>query len=750
MNKTNPLSCTIANRTITVTPETSRAFRVQAGTGTAANTPGTHLDPARKGGRTQQTDDAITTRGGTLRLSHGGRHLVLLDAEDRRLLALYPHRHHIELRSARAGLCYGGADATPTPATADAALGKRLTRHKALKPHVGNGVSVVPWLWHTGGWALLLLTEDGPGSIRWLDKKGRGFKISNTRSATDLVVMPAADMASALQALGELTGFAPVPPLWALGFLHSRWGYRDADEIRRTQETFRAHKHPVDAFIYDFEWCIPRPDYGFKAHGRKTFADFAWNPRLFPDPVEDMAEARRHGIRTIGIRKPRLANTFLLRKAGKCGWRLKDWKRIKGKWAPLHDAISSRVIDFRVPEVRAWYWRRNRRFIEDGMAGWWNDEGEQFPTLYYWWNRAQADGQAQDFPNTRFWSINRSYSMGLARTGAAVWTGDSKTRWKDLRIEVYKTLNYGIAGMPWTACDLGGFSGDPTPELMARYMQMGVFFPIMRTHSCCENKARVPWGFGPDAETAIRKALEWRYRLLPYINSLAHETAETGKPLARPMVLEFPGKPFQEECEQWMFGPSILAAPVLDRGGKRKVTLPGGTTWYDLATGAPCKGGRTLELKCGLEDLPAWQRGGSVLPLAPVLQHTGELAGRPLELRVATGANADFRQVEDDGESLDYRRGRKLVTRWRWNEKTRTLRGRVTGEYAGMPKRRAWTLRFLGVGPVSTVLINGKPLHKARTPGKPGSRTWYVEDDTTLVVTTGQVGSADGLTVTLR
>jgi len=746
MKQARSITLTVGQRSLNLSAVLDGAFRLHAAP--ASHPPpadGTYLDPKRRRPRVRAGRKRLVTSAASLRVSGKGGRVALLDADGELLLTARTHGTFIELRSRKAGVCYGGADSRP-------GRGKSvtMTKHCTVKTGVGNGISVVPFLWHTSGWAVLALAEDDPASIRPADDKGRVFRVANTRKVTDLVIMAGRTMDEALRRLAELTGPAPVPPLWAMGFMHCRWGYASMAEIRSAWHGFRDRRHPIDAFIYDFEWYTHRPDYKLTPSGRSDYSDFGWNPRIFSDPIEDLAEARALGIRTIGIRKPRLGNRALLQKLAERGWRLTSWSMGQGKRTAHSSRMASRTLDFRIEDVRTWYWKRNRRFMEDGMVGWWNDEGEQFPTLYYWWNRAQVDGQAADFPNTRFWSINRAYSAGLARLGAAVWTGDSKTGWNDLRIEVFKILNYGIAGMPWAACDLGGFDGNPGRELMTRYMQMGVFFPIMRTHSCLNDIVRLPWNFGAKAEDAIRKALEWRYRLLPYTYSLAHETAATGKPIARPMALEFPGKPFRDEWEQWMFGPAILAAPVLDRGGRRRVRLPRGCDWYGIETGTRVRGGRALEMKCQLSDMPAWQRGGSILALAPVLQHTGELRGQPIEIRVAAGGNAEFTLFEDDGVSLDHQLGKKLTTRWKWTDRTRTLRSEAVGSFAGMPKQRCWTIRVLGCGPVGAVRLNGKPVAQARRLPAARRRAWYPASDGSLVVTTGRLAATGKLVLEIR
>jgi alpha-glucosidase len=737
------LADTCHGRELTVSAETGGAFRVRyslASQPPAAD--GTMLAPCRPRSVASIKKTVLSTAAGSVHFSSSGRSLSVFTPAGSRLFTLYLEQDHILLKSEKKGDCYGGGDAGQERFPGNRVRNKpfSLTKKVRIKSLLGNGVSVVPFMWQSSGWALLLLAEDAAAEIRPMDKSGKMFRLQNTRALTDLVVMPAATLAEAVTWLADISGHAPVPPRWVLGFMHSRWGYKSFEEIQETWRAFRSRKHPVDAFIYDFEWYTPKPDYKLPAGGRRDFDDFGWNCRIFYDPVDQLAESRALNIRTVVIRKPRLGNSNQLKKAQERGW------RIAGRKTEIEEPADARTLDFRNPELRKWYWERNRPLMEQGVDAWWNDEGEQFPSLYYWWNRAQQDGQQRDFPCTRFWSINRAYSIGLARTGASVWTGDTRSGWNDLRKECLKVLNAGLCGMPWITCDLGGFSGDPTPELMVRYMQMGVFFPIMRTHSTTGRTPRTPWNFGEEAEDAIRRALQWRYRLLAYTNSLAHETSRTGIPLARPMLLEFPRKMFNNVWEQWMYGPAILAAPVLDEGGRRIVHLPRGCSWYDLETNESVRGGRKLKINCKLNRIPAWQRSGSIIPISPVIQHSGELELQTLELRVATGNDVCFTMVEDDGFTPACQKGAKLKTMWTWNERLRKLTSRVAGSFDGLPASRSYSIRVLGCAKVTSIFLNGKELQQGRN----HMRGWSLAGEGNILIATGNLLATAPITIRLQ
>jgi alpha-glucosidase len=214
-------------------------------------------------------------------------------------------------------------------------------------------------------------------------------------------------------------------------------------------------------------------------------------------------------------------------------------------------------------------------------------------------------------------------------------------------------------------------------------MEAGVFFPVMRTHSSIGSTPHFPWLFGTNAVNAIRDALDLRYRLIPFYYSLAHETYATGLPLMRPLVMEFPDDPKAANLsDEWMMGDSLLAAPILQPGDKRSVYLPAGR-WYAFGSNLPLEGKRALEVTAGLDEIPVYVRAGSILPLGPVIQHTGQLPGGPLELQIYPGKDAVFTLVEDDGESKDYLKDQIRRTTFSWKDAAGRLTWKRDGRYSG-------------------------------------------------------------------
>ncbi len=553
-----------------------------------------------------------------------------------------------------------------------------------------NGGAALPQYWSSAGYGVLVLGPDdnAPGAWKADAASGRvDWQIPGT--GMDLYLFPAPDLYAWLRADAELTGFAPVPPRWSFGYMQSRWGWTDKTYLDDTLTRFRQDQLPVDTFIVDFEWYTNTPDYEVKPEGQTAFADFDWNPKLFPDPQAQIAGFARQGLHLVGIRKPRLGNSENLRLAREKGWILP-----RNPDDPNGEGIRSRNLDFSRPDVRAWWGSNNRKFLEDGMAGFWNDEGETVFDEYSFWNLAEVTLQRQVRPDGRFWSLNRSFIPGMQRFGAAVWTGDVESQWNILARTPGELLSIGLSGMPYSACDIGGYSGEPSPEMLTRWMQAGVFFPVMRAHSSHHNTPRFPWLYGPEAEVAIRKALDLRYQLIPYYYSVSHANHATAAPLMRPLVMEFPAdEKAAALTDEWLMGRGLLAAPVLNQGGARSVYLPEGR-WFEFGSTHAVQGPQTVQVSAKLEEIPVYVRDGTLLPLGPVVQSTGQVTDAPLELQVYGGRDATFDFVEDDGETVSYQRGNVRTTAFSWNEQTRTLSWKITGPYAGERVFRAMKVVF--------------------------------------------------------
>ena len=550
-------------------------------------------------------------------------------------------------------------------------LASKALEKDQSKSSSGNGTAGVPYFWNTSGYSSFAVSVNDNKPATWArPKNANTLTWSFIGKTANLYLWPAKTMQAGAKGYVELTGRPKLPPRWAFGYLQSKWGWSDSAYVADVASKFRSHKLPVDAFIFDFEWYTTTPDYTLHKEGKADFSDFKFNAQVFPSPVKQIADLKSQHLKFIGIRKPRLGNTAALDTARKNGW--------------LSNAQSdSRDLDFSNPDLEKWYENKNAPLIKDGVDAWWDDEGESYYTCYYWWNKTQFDLLASARPNYRHFTLNRAFSPGNQRFGYCTWSGDIYSNWESLGDVPKDLLNFSLAGMYYSACDIGGFHGTPAKETLVRWFEAGVFFPIMRSHSDIGTTARFPFLWGEDGESAIRKALNMRYQLLPYVYSLGHEAYSTGTPIMRPLVMEFPkDTTVANMTDEWLLGKGLLAAPILTEGGKRNVYLPAGT-WYDYFSGEAIQGAKTIAVTKALDETPVYVYEGTILPLGPVIQYSEQPTDAPLEIRIYPGKNGSFDMVEDDGTSYNYTKGATRTTAYYWSDKTKTLTWKVSGTYNG-------------------------------------------------------------------
>ena len=566
----------------------------------------------------------------------------------------------IQITHTTAGLLYGSGNRSS----------KGLEKNQSASS-VWNGAADIPYFWNSAGYSAFAVSANDDKPATWDREKSKAaltWKFSG--KSANLYLWPAKTMYAGANGYVKLTGSPKLPPRWAFGYLQSQWGWADSAYIANVLTKFRTHKLPVDAFIFDFEWYTTTPDYSLGKDGKAGFTDFTFNPKVFPSPTKQIVELKSQSIKFIGIRKPRLGNTTLLDTARKNGWLI----------SPKTD---NRDLNFSNAALRKWYDEKNKPLIKAGVDAWWDDEGESYYTCYYWWNTAQRDLLASARPNYRHFTLNRAFSPGNQRFGYCTWSGDIPSNWPSLAEVPMDLLNFSLAGMYYGSCDIGGFQGTPTKEMLVRWFQAGVFFPIMRSHSNIGTTARFPYLWGTDGEAAMRKALDLRYQLLPYIYSLGHEAYTTGAPIMRPLVMEFPADTTVANMrDEWLLGKGLLAAPVLNEGGKRNIYLPGGT-WYNYYTGDMIRAPKTISVDKALDEIPVYVRAGTILPVGPVIQYSEETSDAPLEIHIYPGKNGSFKMVEDDGTSYNYTKGNTRATSYYWNDATKTLSWKVSGSYSG-------------------------------------------------------------------
>ncbi len=383
-------------------------------------------------------------------------------------------------------------------------------------------------------------------------------------------------------------------------------------------------------------------------------------------------------------------------------------------------------MDFFNPAAAAFFWRNlSARLLSLGVDAWWldatepeNDDlegrttragpGEKMRNVYpLFVTKTVYEGQRNEAPDRRVLILTRSAFPGVQRYAAATWSGDIGCDWDAFRRQIPAGLGYMMTGMPWWTTDCGGFFRpgpgqftDPDyQERFIRWFQFATFCPLQRVHGYQTDTE--PWRYGPTVEEHVHRFLDLRYRLLPYIYSEAARVTFDGSTLMRPLVMDFPDDPLALAQEhQYMFGPALLVSPVLKPGAAEwDVYLPnspGG--WIDFWTGDTREGGCTAKSPAPLDRIPVHARAGSIVPLGPCGQYSGEMPPDPIELRVYAGADARFILYEDDGVTYGYENGARATIPMDWNEGSQTLTiGTRQGSFPGLRESR--TMRIVWVRP---------------------------------------------------
>lgn len=574
----------------------------------------------------------------------------------------------------------GGGDATKLTADSNTA-------------YVDNRVVYVPHYYSTDGYAALGVVNETTGSGKTnyfpADYSSSGKEITWTfKGPFEMYLMPAASLDLGTVAYYDLIGGSLVPPRYGFGFIASRWGWQDRTYLESVLHDFRSGSYPIDAFITDFGWFTNVSDYDFQPNGEPWYEDFNFSKDVFPQPQQQLAQYRKEGFRMGGIRKPRLGNTDLLKFAKSKGYILPGGEMVStsgSKQLEVGLYAEQRNINYSMPEARTWYAQQQAHYYDDGVSFFWNDEGETDYFTFYWWNVAQLESLRMTQGDSRFFSINRAWSPGMARIGATVWTGDINPTWDDLQGTPGMLLNWGLAGAPYVTCDIGGFTGESSGQLLTRWLQVGAFLPIMRVHSTKTATPHFPW-LWPGFSGYMREALNLRYQLLPYHYSLAHRMFETNRLWMRPLAAEFPDdKDALAISSQWLDG-DLLVSAVLREDNQKQIHLPKGT-WFAFNKSSITNGPTSISGTAELDEVPVFVRAGSIVPLAPVIQYTGALPGGPLQVQIYAGENSreSFVLVEDDGETMAYEIGGVRKTQFDWNDSSQTLTWKVTSPQAALP-----------------------------------------------------------------
>jgi alpha-glucosidase (family GH31 glycosyl hydrolase) len=521
----------------------------------------------------------------------------------------------------------------------------------------------IPWLIGASGWGLFF---HEPGGTFDLTGDTGIFHPSDVARGQDIFLVLADTPVQLMREYAGLTGYPHLPPKWALGYQQSHRTLASRSEILDEAKTFREKKLPCDALIY--------LGTGFCPSGWNTgHGSFTFNRDVFPDPQRMIEQLHRDNFNVV--------------------------LHVVNPPENLHGKVTD-IGTAKQPGDAAAYWDQHVPLMHLGVDGWWPDEGDVLPTAsrlvrneMYW------DGPRRTRPDRRPYALHRNGYAGLQRYGW-LWSGDVFSTWKTLATQVMVGINMGLTGIPYWGTDTGGFvpTKEFTAELFLRWFQFSAFCPLFRSHGRTW-KLRLPWGWdtgsygpsemgpnaaeflpkpedlhNPEVERICRKYLNTRYQLLPYLYSAVAETHETGIPLLRSLWFHYPDDPTARTiADAYLFGPSLLVAPVVEPAAReKKLYLPAGT-WWNFWTSQPIDGGSIITAPVDLETMPVFVRAGSILPTGPIKQFALEPSAEPITLTIYPGADGHLSLYEDDGQTFAYKKGDFTRIELHWTDATRTL-----------------------------------------------------------------------------
>ncbi|HRF43192.1 MAG TPA: glycoside hydrolase family 31 protein [Candidatus Competibacteraceae bacterium] len=532
------------------------------------------------------------------------------------------------------------------------------------------------------GEGFLGLFFDNPGRAVMDTGKSRPgeFWYQAFGGVTDLYALAGPGLADVVRRYAALTGRAPLPPLWALGYHQCRWSYRSAAEFRELAAQFAAADLPVSALWYDIDYMD-----GFRL--------FTWNRGAFPDPA-----GLNHALQAAGIRTVTIVDPGVKREPGYAVYDSGRERQAFCQTASGRDYVGkvwpgdTVFPDFTLANTRDWWAGKLADFLRDNAVdGVWLDMNDpatgysrseemcfdhgsishdryhnQYAHFMAMASRAACD---RIDPDGRPFLLTRSACAGTQRY-SAVWTGDNASNWKHLRMALPCSLNLGLSGVAFNGPDVGGFMDDASPELLVRWHQAGCLFPFFRNHAIQHSRQQEPWQFGPAPLAAIRGAIRTRYRLLPSLYQCFFAHWRNGDPIIRPLLYHYNGPEYVHLDDQYLVGDTLLVAPILHGEGQgpeiirhgvkmqeRPVRLPPGS-WFDLNHGEWLDGGCVLHYAAALDELPLFVRDGAVLPY-----YAGPLRNSLMDLRAVElhlfcrERPVQFDYFLDDRETRRYQSG---------------------------------------------------------------------------------------------
>ncbi|MFN8259185.1 MAG: glycoside hydrolase family 31 protein [Bacteroidales bacterium] len=518
----------------------------------------------------------------------------------------------------------------------------------------------------------------------------------------------------------EATGQSPMFPKWVFGLFQSQDRYKSQDEVLSVKDNYRNGKFPVDCIVQD--WFYWEPD---------VIGSHWLYPTRYPNPkfmVDELHKANIHAM--ISIWPVFAAGTNNFKELEKNG------ALTTIKWDNVMTHTFDNYYDAHSIKARDLYWKQAYDSLigKHGWDAWWVDQCEPdngallderrkadfatgkgidyFNTYSLMHSVGLYEHWRKDVPGKRAFFLIRQAFAGQQRNAATLWSSDITCTFRAFKSQVPQGINACASGIPYWTSDIGGYHFNWSPpdwstpanrELFTRWFQFGTFSPIMRIHGKGE-RALFSKNWDEPTRAILLKYDNLRYRLLPYIYSLAWKVTTEGYTLMRSLAFDFP----QDEAiynipDQYMFGPAFLVNPVTDQwyslGNQsvktRKVYLPKGADWIDFWTGKKYTGGQTLDALSPIETIPLYVKSGSIVPMGPFLQFATEKPADPMEIRIYPGANASFTLYEDENDNYNYEKGKYATIRFEWDEAARKLTiSDLKGEYQGMVKDREMRIVF--------------------------------------------------------
>lgn len=577
---------------------------------------------------------------------------------------------------------------------------------------------------------------------------------SEVGDCVDYYVMVGANADGVIAKMRQLTGQAPMNPLWTYGFWQSKERYKSQAETVDVVRKYRELNVPLDGIIQDWQYWGSNYLWNAMDFLNENFH----NPKRMMEEIHGMHAHlgisiwQSFGPETLQFKEMEEKNML---------FDFTTWP-VSGVsfWPPREEYPSKvKVYDPYNPEARDIYWKYlEKGLFSLGIDAWWMDSTEPdhhnrkpndinqmtymgsfrkvrnaFPLMCV---SGVYDNQRATSSDKRVYIFTRSAFAGQQRYGANTWTGDINSNWKTLKNQISAGLNFSLCGIPYWNTDIGGFflsgyniSDLDYKELLVRWTQFGAFCGMMRSHG--EGQPREIYQFGKKGEPifdALEKAIRMRYSFLPYIYSTSWQVTKNQSSLQRALMMDFPhDKDALNINDEFMFGKSILVCPVTEqlyttKQGRRQFTvdydhvksvdvyLPKGTSWYNYWTNERSDGGQHIQCAAPLDKIPLFIKAGSILPMGPDVQYVGEKSWENLELKIYEGANGEFVLYEDEGDNYNYEKGAYTEIPLTWNNASRRLTiGDRKGSYDGMISSRTFTIT-LQDGSQKTVLYSGKKI----------------------------------------